>query len=295
MPPSIRILTYNTAMVPGPGGEARARRIANAILGAQPAFDVLCLQEVFDEDIREILAKKLRPTFPHVVAKSDAGDLLNEDSGLFFATRFPILGHKFQEFAEAEPATTDALSDKGVFGARLDVSARVPKKELLVFSTHLQSSAAYWEVREKQLAQIRRVIQKSHDLRKAATILVGDFNVVGERKDGAKLRPTTEYGRMLARLNYPRDLFREMNPADPGFTWDPTKNREMIPKDDDDHERLDYLLAFDHVPVADDASPRVPIPRLYCSEACLAMGPEVGKKLSDHFAMTATVSFSSKA
>jgi len=214
---------------------------------------------------------------------------LHEAMPVFFASRFPILGRTFLEFADAAPINPfasgyDALADKGVFGALLDLAPDFPNKELYCFNTHLQSSRQYDEVRAKQLAQIRKTIARTLRNHRAATVLCGDFNVIGER---AGLQPTTEYAHALARLGHPRDLFREANPNAPGFTWDATRN-PMIPKDDGDHERLDYVLAFDCVPTTDDSKPRVPIPLLFSRKVGLAM---VATNLSDHFGVSATLSF----
>lgn len=52
---------------------------------------------------------------------------------------------------------------------------------------------------------------------------------------------------MLGHLTHPRDAYRVRN-GDPGFTWDRTQNENMIPDDDDDQQRLDYVFVWDRVP-----------------------------------------------
>lgn len=88
MPTSLRVLTYNVQMrswamevgaqgslTPYTSVEERAKTIARRILASPQDYDVLCLQEVFDEDGREILADELAAKYPYRVEKSDEGGL----------------------------------------------------------------------------------------------------------------------------------------------------------------------------------------------------------------------------
>lgn len=88
MTTSLRVLTYNVQMrswgmevgaqgslTPYTSVEERAKTIAQRILGSPQDYDVLCLQEVFDEDGREILADELAAKYPYRVEKSDEGGL----------------------------------------------------------------------------------------------------------------------------------------------------------------------------------------------------------------------------
>lgn len=83
----LRVLTYNVQMrswgmeagaqgtlTPITSVEKRANAIADRILAALEPWDVLCFNEVFDEDGREILEHRLAPTYPHYVLKADADD-----------------------------------------------------------------------------------------------------------------------------------------------------------------------------------------------------------------------------
>ncbi len=57
----LSICTYNVAMLPPPQGFSkrnRAREIGRQLLELSP--DVICLQEVFDEGIREGFASRLK-------------------------------------------------------------------------------------------------------------------------------------------------------------------------------------------------------------------------------------------
>ena len=93
---SIRIGTFNTFMKPdawGPGAnpydwdmEKAAEALAQRIIAS--GYDVIALQEVFDEDAKQVLSEKLLTHYRHQVVDIDSGDL--QDSGLFLASKFPF-------------------------------------------------------------------------------------------------------------------------------------------------------------------------------------------------------------
>ncbi|MCI0341958.1 MAG: sphingomyelin phosphodiesterase [Planctomycetales bacterium] len=300
--PSLRVLSMNVKMLPGPGGEKRGRALVRKFLGAEPRFDILCLQEVFDEDIRGILVRGLARAFPHQVPKCDDGDIFQEDSGLFFASRYPIAGGGeawgFQEFETTGPITGwDYWADKGIFGARVDLDRIEPGLGACVFNTHLQSDpdvpGQYGEVRRAQLRQIARFVARAL-ARLAApqrtfALLAGDLNIVAETWPDGPLTPTPEYLGMLGSLGDPRDLYRGRNPAAAGFTWDGTQN-QMIPETDKDRLRLDYLLALDRAPASE--APGTPVALL--APTCVAsdvetLGTTPRTRLSDHFGVSGTL------
>lgn len=289
----LRVLTYNVKMLPGPFGDgdddlARAERIAQSILGTQPQWDVVCLQEVFDEEARGVFARKLKKKFPFQVAKSSDHDVFEEDSGLFFASRHKIEGRAFREYGVH--AGSDGLSDKGIFGARLAVG----DVWVLVFHTHLQASASHRDVRQAQLRQVhgfvRSALERVPRTKVPFAILCGDLNVIAENSVGAA---TGEYTDMIDRLGSPRDIFRTTHPfaTDAGFTWDGSVNT-MIPKSDDDKQRLDYIFAWDRLPERNDDENPPTIGRIEVESVDVRRFEAAKPKLclSDHFAVDATLS-----
>jgi endonuclease/exonuclease/phosphatase family metal-dependent hydrolase len=285
----VRLLSYNVKMLPGVFGDgdedlARARQISAAILAAVPKYDVVCLQEVFDEEARAVFVKELVREFPFQVAKSSDHDIFNEDSGLFFASRIPISGHSFVEFEHA--TGEDLWSDKGIFGARLELG----RATLLVFQSHLQSSIEYSDVRTRQLRQLRARVEsallRAPRTQATSCIVCGDFNVVGERDPG--LTMTGEYERMLANLGFPRDVYRERHREVAGYTWDGSANH-MIPRDDLDKQRLDYVFAYDSIAATSKATVVRPLRRI-AIEAVDVVRFDSNRAdlcLSDHFAIEA--------
>ena len=86
----LRVLTYNvqfrswgmeagaqTTLTPITSVETRANLIADRILAASEPWDVLCFNEVFDEDGRDVLHDRLRGAYPNIVVKADADDRLS--------------------------------------------------------------------------------------------------------------------------------------------------------------------------------------------------------------------------
>ncbi len=97
---SVRMVTFNTRLMPEflddfccvEDNEWRAARFADAIKAAQ--YDIVVLNEVFDEDARDVLVKELKDEYPAYVEKLDyvsgLPDLVLEDSGLMMFSRFPF-------------------------------------------------------------------------------------------------------------------------------------------------------------------------------------------------------------
>ncbi|MCB8823321.1 endonuclease/exonuclease/phosphatase family protein [Microvirga rosea] len=85
---SLRVLTYNTQMrswglealaqrtfPPTTNTEERAKTISQRIKDSPRSWDIVCLQEVFDEDAREVFKSELGGEFPHIVIKADQDEL----------------------------------------------------------------------------------------------------------------------------------------------------------------------------------------------------------------------------
>jgi len=96
MTTSLRVLTYNVQMrswgmevgaqgslTPYTSVEDRARIIAKRILNSPQQYDVLCFQEVFDEDGRDVLVEALGHAYPHYIKKLDGDGLSVVSAGGF--------------------------------------------------------------------------------------------------------------------------------------------------------------------------------------------------------------------
>ena len=255
-PDSLRVMTWNVAMLPGllgrlaghePADAERVHRVCDEILAAAP--DVVVLQELFDEDARRVLSERLRTVYPYRVEKCGAGGLMVEDSGLFFASRHRVLpgSEVFEAFSHRGGLLNEErFASKGVFGAWVELSHG---RAVGIFNTHLQADGdrvgAFAGVRRRQLAQIRTLIERSvaqaartHDV---YVLLLGDLNVVGETVDAvsSRLCATQEYVEAVRMLPGAMDLVRERAPDRPLFTWEPPKGSK-----ESHGQRLDYALAL---------------------------------------------------
>lgn len=315
---SLSVLTYNVKLLPAhvklgvrprgiPRGyyetgeqglhdEDRVTRLIERLCTGE--WDIVCLQEVFQEGARKRFTTAFEALGYELVAHSSDNDPFHEDSGLFLASKLPIVWHRFEEFAAC--AGSDALSDKGVLCARVDASAHFGGRphELYVFAAHLQSSVVHWPVRQLQLLQLQRFIKTcigSPKPNNAAAILAGDFNVAGEAQalGSMELHPTAAYRSMLEILDYPRDAFRQAHPAKPGVTRDASLNYTMTRDVESQVERIDYVFSFDAVPESDKEAVGDRLFSLTCKHAAVLPFESEDddnrmRHLSDHFGVEAT-------
>lgn len=136
---TVRLLTFNTMLLPPMltkhDPNKRAALIADRILAE--GYDAVCLQEVLHGPARQIIVDRLKDHYPYIVAKTApnvninlaAADLehmlrVGKDSGLFFASKFPIARQEFKIYGVG--AGTDSLVQKGCLGIKLDCSSIVP-------------------------------------------------------------------------------------------------------------------------------------------------------------------------
>lgn len=246
----VSLLTYNSKFLPattnpqvGPFTlQHRAAHIAD-VIGLRD-YDIVCLQEVFDEECRGILRSRLEPFGYRCSPKIDGGNAVNQDSGLFLATKTAVCTWDSPlDFVRYRSAKSfDRFANKGVAGVRLKVTGPDDSTDLLwIFMTHTQADAKYSDVRRDQFVQAREFIERhlSTEARPSSVcaLLCGDLNVVGA---------STERDQMRALLCEPIDqYYAEHNDENPGYTWDGPNNPMAGGQS---RERLDYWLAFDAIP-----------------------------------------------
>jgi endonuclease/exonuclease/phosphatase family metal-dependent hydrolase len=281
---TVKLMTWNVGMLPGLVGKGaadlrRAHRICDRILAVAP--HLLLLQEVFDENARAVFSGRLRAMYPYRVEKCGVGALLREDSGLYFASRLPVLegSEVFVSFTARDPLLDERVASKGILGVWIDLRECGADLLLGVFNTHLHADhgepGRYAAVRRRQIAQARRVIDRSvarvAGSRRRAVVLLGDLNIVGE---------TEEYRRALELLPDAVDVVRSWSPDGAFFTWDPARN-PMIEDPGGARERLDHVLAWR---LGGGARLR----GLICRGVELDR-PAPGKTLSDHYGIVVSL------
>ncbi len=309
----IRLLTYNVKMLPdvaklferprlrwggfwehppyGFADTARAEALARTIVAADPGWDLVCLQELFSEGVRRTFERALSPAYRCIGPHGGLRFPRLGNSGLFLATRLPVIDHRFEPFAVA--GGSDRLCEKGVVHVVLDASTRWPEAPYLhVFAMHTQAWPEHEATRRLQLAQARsflarRLRELGPDERHAA-VICGDLNVIAEA--GEPPRPTHEYHLLHRILGHARDLYRELHPTRHGHTWDSSQNPHMTGDPPGKWERLDYVFALDAV-----EGPFAKLRRLACRRAEVLMFRDGARHLSDHFALEAELDIAAEA
>ena len=186
-------------------------------------WDVVLLQELFDNSAGDALLSALATAYPHqttVMGRSVSGwdstegadlNTFFEDGGIAIVSKWPIL-EKVQ-YVQAPGCGADSFSAKGFVYVKIDKDGA----PYHLISTHAQSQdsgCANGEpesVRATQFQVIRDWITAKNIPAEEMVIIGGDFNVI---------KGTTEYDSLWANLGAtPPDTFVGVD-----YTWDPTSN-----------------------------------------------------------------------
>lgn len=153
--------------------------------------DILCLEEVFDKRAAKKLIEALKPVFGHILY--DVGVYACQppcacshfkffNSGLFVASRFPVLEAQYHWFPNS--LGEDALAAKGLLSTKVLIGKNQKQKTVVGFfnCTHLHAPEGEGEVRCEQLNMVTKWIgdfqaaNKQPDEEVAFDVLCGDFN-----------------------------------------------------------------------------------------------------------------------
>ncbi|XP_072317301.1 sphingomyelin phosphodiesterase 5 [Eucyclogobius newberryi] len=153
--------------------------------------DVICLEEVFDKRAAQKLINLLKPVFGHILY--DVGVYACQppctcstfkffNSGLFVASRFPVLQAQYNFFPNSRGE--DALAAKGLLATKLLIGKNERQNNVVGYfnCTHLHAPEGEGEIRCEQLNMVTKWIT---DFQLANTfpdedvvfdVLCGDFN-----------------------------------------------------------------------------------------------------------------------
>ncbi|XP_072250509.1 sphingomyelin phosphodiesterase 5 [Leuresthes tenuis] len=153
--------------------------------------DILCLEEVFDKKAAQKLTNILKPVFGHILY--DVGVYACQppcmctsfkffNSGLFLASRFPVLQAQYHCFPNSRGE--DALAAKGLLSAKVLIGQNQKQKTVVgyVNCTHLHAPEGEGEIRCEQLNMVTKWIvefqaaNKQPDEEVVFDVLCGDFN-----------------------------------------------------------------------------------------------------------------------
>ncbi|MEV8097726.1 endonuclease/exonuclease/phosphatase family protein [Kitasatospora sp. NPDC085879] len=326
-----RVMTYNIQALPPSAGsgdlsqvygmdqENRARLIADRILAED--YDIITLNEAFDEDVRRVLLAMLSPAYPHHVDQLlSPGSGVEEDSGLMLFSRFPIRRTGEQNALECvDPAPhagthlmdcraqfhryeagdhPDDLAQKGI--AHVQVDNPAAGRPLDVFFTHTQSdnrgdeptnTATRSDQFDEMAAFTTRYSDPHHD-----AVLMGDLNVPAETQPSAT--PSAEYLRTVEGRLRPLGFVDSRTftaPEDHQYSVS-TRNSVLAggaPPDPARDNRLDYIL-FRQAKNAEVPScfqhAWLQRQMFYQGDSPFTIGgPWVSTDLSDHYGVSAVV------
>ncbi|KAJ9454519.1 hypothetical protein DIPPA_63176 [Diplonema papillatum] len=195
----------------------RAEWISDNIL--KENYELVCLQEMFRREPRELVEKMLKAGGYHVLSDFHphtdgwtGRSLILTNSGLFFASKHPIVHHDFIEYSSACWDTADFLARKGA----ACVVVKLPNgKYAAVFFTHTQAEVSGDSVRRKQLSQCLLWIAAKVDyltravgipLKDLAVLLAGDLNVDGRVVNGQLT--CNEFSTLMQDMHSPCDVLR---------------------------------------------------------------------------------------
>jgi len=192
---NLRVVSYNVQFLPGPAAVANERKNAKyrarTIGQKMAAFDIVCLNEVFDDAPRNLLLDQLKKAwgddYQAITGPKPMDNRVN--GGLAIASRLPFVETHSVIYTKASSPKkygfrADGFAAKGVLHARVRRSKEADDDDYLdVFVTHMEARVD--EIRLEQYPELAAFVAQHSDPRHPVLIL-GDFNTRGDpsyRKD----------------------------------------------------------------------------------------------------------------
>lgn len=168
----LNVLSYNIYMLTPPIALTDQGTRANYIHQHVHDYDVLIINEAFDNDARAVLTANLVAEYPYYTDVVDESGSL-EDGGVILYSRWPI--EYSEDIVYTDCDGDDCLAAKGAMYARINKLG----KTYHVFGTHTQAwpDAQNVATRQAQMAQLKSFVDSKNIPANEAVILGGDFNV----------------------------------------------------------------------------------------------------------------------
>lgn len=267
------LMTYNTMLLPKVLSYAQAERAAliAPVIAQSADYDIICINEGFDNHAQGILSKGLQAAgYKHVtpVVNGPSGF---SNGGVFLASRHAL--DRFETTVYPEGLNSDKMANKGAQFVRLR------KDGLIVYIaiTHLQSSRGSSErkIRADQLSRLSAMLSDFTTAAReegALVLIAGDLNIcaVNDSDEYAEALRT-----MRAQLVAPR--------PEGSWTSDPEHNslcHYRYPHEP--QEWLDYILQCNRGVPVQDAKLTLVEP-----QSDYRLNGTVMRDLSDHYALSA--------
>ena len=285
---TLRVISYNVQFLPAPVSFANKRKQpeyrARQIGDAMSKFDIVGLNEVFDERYHKIIIERLEAAW---------GDRLNVlvspkpegrfNGGCMIASRLPFVETHtmiYENFSSPKEygIMADGFAAKGAIHARIARGPELDSDTIDVFVTHLEARAP--DIREKQYPELAAFIRKYSDPDRP-TLILGDMNTRGNRE--YQLDPDSRYARFMNILGTARDGgVTDLWPELMGEAHGGTSEQESS----ETGNRIDYVMV---------SNPQAPAPALRGVSIRVNgfLDPEV-VALSDHSAVEAVLEWTPK-
>ncbi|MBN1347133.1 MAG: sphingomyelin phosphodiesterase [Phycisphaerae bacterium] len=245
--PTLKVTTYNVQFLPGLASLVNQRKDApyraRTIGRKLKDFDIIGLNETFDDRPRELLLDQLRQAwgkdFNVVISPKPEGRL---SGGCAIVSRLPFVEKNstiYTAFSTPEKygVLADGFAAKGAIHARIQLAGTGVKPDFVdVFATHLDSKDA--EARKIQYKELADFI-KAHGDPDRPVLILGDLNTHGAPSDISN--PDSLYSFMMS-------VFRKARPdAELIDLWPHLKKgvggtSRQLPKYKDGGSRIDYII-----------------------------------------------------
>lgn len=231
----LKMLSYNLRLL------TQRNSISNIIEQIlKSGFDIICFQECSMAN-RKILEEALASSYPYRVNKATAKGFQVElcCSGLFIASRFPFLEVKFGGFLE------DFVT-RGVLGVLISIPTVNFKLWILTTHLHCNFVQCSWDLRKKQIVNMKDFVEKCINTSKGAAILCGDLDA-----DGPILRKREEYANFISIIGGKNICYQEYNTheekdnSDHMIWSDHSPPAISMPTSDLHIEGMNFVIAFD--------------------------------------------------
>jgi len=228
--------------------EARAKiaaRKINKIGRDVDGCDIVGLCELWDDSMADIISNQVKQIFPYNYRpgrKSSIRYVIGP--GLMLFSKYPIIEMDFVPF-KTNGNIIEKSCLKGVLRAVVELENNFP---VTILMSHFQAGQRSKErkVRLGQLSEIGAVLEniKSGPYGNAPIVLMGDFNIIAEDRNG---NPRPEYNAMTGVLGL-KDIYRTKFKSalrNPGYTSHGGENNllHLFHRNTRTRKRIDYILS----------------------------------------------------
>lgn len=249
---TLRLLTHNIFGTRDDSCELRARTLGRHIAHASPAYDIVGVQEYYDNPIAcdsAVFSNAIWSTnryqahdnYYRFYPDTDLWEP-NADGGIGIFTAHPIREFDYWEWDGNKPGLKRLNADEGFVFSRVEIPGTGLSVD--VYVVHLWSDMD-GDRREDRREQLHKVAAKISLLSRDSgnpVLVMGDFNIGG---------PPTFHGHkgyddIMRAFRTPRDVWHEFHRTGAGYTVDCIENATKSEDDAscDYQERLDYILVM---------------------------------------------------